>query len=63
MSDQPITLPPGSTFSLRDLDPDWTGGFHDKDEARDQTQDNLERLNELQEKLYAQNEHALLIVL
>jgi PPK2 family polyphosphate:nucleotide phosphotransferase len=63
MSDQAITLPPGSTFSLRELDPDWTGAFHDKDEARDQTQDNLERLKELQEKLYAQNQHALLIVL
>ncbi len=63
MSEQPLTLPPGAPFRLKDFDPGWTGTFQHKGEAKDKTKENLERLNELQEMLYAQNEHALLIVL
>ena len=60
---QPITLPPGKRFKLKDFDPGYKGDYKDKDEAKDQTKANLERLNELQEMLYAQGKHALLIVL
>lgn len=63
MSDQPFTLPPGSKFRFKEFDPGWTGTFKSKGEARKQTKQNLERLNELQEMLYAQNKYALLIVL
>ncbi len=63
MSKQPLTLPPGSPFRFKDFDPNWTGTFQHKSEAKDDTQENLERLNELQEMLYAQNRQALLIVL
>jgi PPK2 family polyphosphate:nucleotide phosphotransferase len=63
MAQQPLTLPPGSRFQLTDFDPGWTGQFKSKSEAKEQTKKNLKRLNELQEMLYAQNLHALLIVL
>ena len=63
MSDTPLTLPPGELFRLKDFDPGYTGGFTRKRDAADQTTANLERLNALQEMLYAQGEHALLIVL
>jgi len=63
MSKQLYTLPPGSKFRLKDFDPDWTGKYKDKGEAKPQMQKNLERLNELQDMLYAQNKRGLLIVL
>ncbi|GAB4447900.1 MAG: polyphosphate kinase 2 family protein [Anaerolineae bacterium] len=63
MTDQPFTRPPGKSFRLKDFDPDDTGGFKSKKDAKDQTKENLEKLRDLQEMLYAQGEHALLIVL
>jgi len=63
MTDQPFTLPPGSEFDLQDFSPAFTGILRDGDEARDRMKDNLEHLTDLQEMLYAQGKHALLIVL
>ena len=63
MSEQPLTLSPGDRFLLKQFDPGWTGTFGSKGDAKDHMEDNLERLNELQEMLCAQNQHALLIVL
>jgi len=63
MSSQQFTLPPGSQFRLQDFDPDWTGKYSSKKEAKGETEQNLERLDELQEMLYAQDKRALLIVL
>ena len=63
MAKQPLTLDPGSEFRLKDFDPDYTGEYDDKAEAKKQTQKNLDRLTELQEMLYAQGKKALLIVL
>ena len=63
MADQPFTLPPGKPFHLKDFDPDDTGLYRDKADAKAQTARNLDRLNALQEMLYAQGERALLIVL
>ena len=59
MSKQPFTLSPGNKFRLKDFDPGWTGKYQDKGEAKPHLQENLERLNELQDMLYAQNKHAL----
>jgi PPK2 family polyphosphate:nucleotide phosphotransferase len=53
-------------FSKVDLDQhptDYTGDYKDKDEAADDLKKNLERMAELQDVLYAQNVHALLIVI
>jgi PPK2 family polyphosphate:nucleotide phosphotransferase len=63
MSRQPLTLAPGKKFHLADFDPGFTATYESRKKAKKQTAKNLERLNELQEMLYAQGEHALLIVL
>ena len=63
MVKQPFTLAPGIKFCLQDFDPDYTGKYDDNDGAKKQTKKNLERLSELQEMLFAQGKHALLIVL
>jgi PPK2 family polyphosphate:nucleotide phosphotransferase len=58
-----IMAPPGKAISLAaDYDPGFTAGFHDKDEARERVQANVARLAALQEKLYAQDVYALLII-
>ncbi|GAB4572088.1 MAG: polyphosphate kinase 2 family protein [Anaerolineae bacterium] len=63
MTEQPFTLPPGTRFELKDFDPGYTGHYRRKADAREQTRQNLEKLHALQEMLYAQGEHGLLIVL
>jgi PPK2 family polyphosphate:nucleotide phosphotransferase len=60
---QAFTLPPGQHFDLADFDPEYTGRYKNKKEAQKRTEKNLERLHTLQEMLYAQDKHALLIVL
>lgn len=53
----------GERVTLRsDHDPDFTGGLRDKDAAAARLADNVRRLSELQEKLYAQDVHALLVI-
>jgi PPK2 family polyphosphate:nucleotide phosphotransferase len=63
MRHQPLTLPPGEKFRLADFDPGDTGSYAKKAEAADEVARNLLRLYELQEILYAQGKHALLVVL
>jgi PPK2 family polyphosphate:nucleotide phosphotransferase len=58
-----LMVPPGQKISLRkDYDPDFTGGFDDKEGALEHVAQNVERLAELQEKLWAQDVWALLII-
>lgn len=57
------TRSPGEPFDLHGVDAGTRGPFADKDEAKEQLEENLERLNRLQRRLYAQGGHALLIVL
>jgi PPK2 family polyphosphate:nucleotide phosphotransferase len=47
----------------KDFDPAFTGGFTDKSGALEHVAGNIERLAELQEKLYAQDTHGILIIL
>jgi PPK2 family polyphosphate:nucleotide phosphotransferase len=60
---QPFTLQSGSRFQLTDFDPGFTDEYKNEKAAKKQTKENLDRLQELQEMLYAQGKHALLIVL
>jgi PPK2 family polyphosphate:nucleotide phosphotransferase len=53
---------PGTPFRMDDVDPDERGGF-DKKTGKELTAANLERLRDLQERLWADGGHALLIVL
>jgi PPK2 family polyphosphate:nucleotide phosphotransferase len=62
MIDSPYLVKPGEAVDLRKRATDDTGKFEDKSEAERPTKANLARLDELQEVLYAQSKHALLIV-
>jgi PPK2 family polyphosphate:nucleotide phosphotransferase len=53
---------PGEAFSLRDVDPEDTQGHPGKKPARKQLRANLERLSTLQERLYAESESSVLMV-
>jgi PPK2 family polyphosphate:nucleotide phosphotransferase len=52
-----------SAVNLKDHPTDFTGGFDDKKAAEKELEANVERLAELQDVLYAQNVHALLIII
>lgn len=54
---------PGTRISLKkDFDPNFTGGFEDKEGALQQVAANVSRLASLQEKLYAQDVYGVLII-
>lgn len=58
-----IMVPPGEKISLKkDYDPDFTGGYDDKAGALEKVAANVERMAELQAKLYAQDTYALLLI-
>jgi len=59
---QPLHPAPGEPVRLDDFDPDYTGDL-DKKEAKARTADHQARLVELQNVLFAEGKHALLIVL
>ncbi len=60
---QPILVPPGTPVDLTGYDPDYTGDYRDKGAAEAALKRNVKRLQELQEVLWAEGKHALLIVL
>jgi PPK2 family polyphosphate:nucleotide phosphotransferase len=55
-------VPPHKKVRLKDYDPAYTGKFNDKAEASEKLARDIERLAALQDVLYAQNTHALLII-
>ncbi len=62
MIDSPYLVTPGSTPNLHEINPADTGPFHDKSDAKKQTHHHLKQLSTLQEVLYAQSRHAVLVV-
>ena len=61
---EPYRVTHGKGFRLKDMDPADTGGLEqDKKEAKAMLQEELELLDQLQQKLYAQDNWALLMVL
>jgi PPK2 family polyphosphate:nucleotide phosphotransferase len=61
---KPYRISSGKGFRLKDIDPGDTGGLTaDKAEAKDLLQEEVTLLSELQEKLYAQDSWALLVIL
>jgi PPK2 family polyphosphate:nucleotide phosphotransferase len=52
-----------SNVDLKDHPTDFTDGFTDKDAAEDDLKNNIRRMQELQDTLYAQNIYSLLIVI
>jgi len=53
---------PGRRFRLKDHDPGATPGYEDKEQGKERLAKGIERMRELQEKLYAQDRWALLLI-
>ncbi|MEM7177899.1 MAG: polyphosphate kinase 2 family protein [Pseudomonadota bacterium] len=58
-----LLVKPGARVRLDRIDPGFKGAHESHEAAREQLQLNLDRITELQELLYAEQKHALLIVL
>jgi PPK2 family polyphosphate:nucleotide phosphotransferase len=63
MKKQPVLVSPGSKIDLTEYDPAYVGQYHSKQDANAELTQHLARMAELQEVLYAEGKHALLIVL
>jgi PPK2 family polyphosphate:nucleotide phosphotransferase len=62
MNVEKFVVPEGKKLNLKSHKTDFTGDYTDKKEAVKDLQTNVLRLAELQDVLYAQNKHALLII-
>ncbi len=62
MGDERFRVRPDEKFRLENHDSADTGRFESKEEGRRHLEKGLERLRELQEKLYAQDQWALLLI-
>ena len=62
MNIENFVVPEGKKLNLKNYSTDYTGDYKDKKAAVEDLQKNVERLTELQDVLYAQNNHALLII-
>lgn len=60
---QPLLVPPGTRVALSEYDPGYTGVYRSKGETKAELKRNVKRLRDLQEVLWAEGKHALLIVL
>src|SRR5437763_2881234 len=63
MIHSPYLAKPGKKVNLNKFPTDDTGHFKDKDDAQPAIDKHLKKLCKLQEMLYAQADHAVLIVL
>ena len=63
MKTEKFLVPEFGKVDLDDHPTDYTGDYKDKDEAADDLKKNIEKMAELQDILYAQNVHSLLIVI
>src|ERR1041385_8342374 len=52
----------GKSFRLKDFDPANTHGVHSKEKADELLRQSIAKMQELQEKLYAQDEWAVLLI-
>ncbi len=59
----PFIVKPGKPVNLKDFDPKHTGPLSAKQDGEAALADSRDRLAKYQDKLYAHNEHALLVIL
>jgi PPK2 family polyphosphate:nucleotide phosphotransferase len=59
---QPYRIDNGRKFRLKDIDPADTGGVKSKDDAKELLENGVRRLAEMQERLYAQDSWAVLLI-
>ena len=62
MNHDHFIVPPGKKIQLKDYDPGFTGEFKHKEDALSDLREDVVRLAELQDILYAQDTYALLII-
>lgn len=62
MNTEKFLVKVGSKLDLKKHATDFTGDYTDKDEAVKDLQDNVQKLRELQDVLYAQDHHSLLVI-
>jgi PPK2 family polyphosphate:nucleotide phosphotransferase len=62
MKPKDFRVPPGEKIRLRDFDPDETGEFKEKEAAAEKLANDIRKLAELQDVLYAQDTYALLLI-
>jgi len=62
MGEQKARVPFGERIKIKDYDPGYTGGVSKK-EIKAQVKANVQRMAELQETMFAQGKHSMLIVL
>jgi PPK2 family polyphosphate:nucleotide phosphotransferase len=62
MVQSPYLVTPGRKFKLVDFPTDDIGDFKDRKEARKPIKENLKKLDKLQDVLYAQGKHAILVL-
>jgi PPK2 family polyphosphate:nucleotide phosphotransferase len=60
---KPYRIEDGRHFRLKDFDPGDTGEFHSKEDAQDELEAGVAQLRDLQDKLYAQERWAVLLIL
>jgi len=63
MIESPYLVPPGKPFHIRDAKTKDDGPFKDRAEAELLSANNIKQIRELQDILYAQSKHAILVVL
>jgi len=59
---EPFRVTNGHTFRLKDIDPASTGGLTSRDAVNRRLEEDIARLSELQEKMYAQDRWGLLLI-
>lgn len=62
MNLEKFLVPEGKKLNFNDYEAEFTGNYKEKPEAVEDLKNNIQRLSELQDVLYAQNQHALLII-
>ncbi len=62
MNTKKFRAPFKKAISLSDYPTDYTGGFKNKEEADEELKKNIEKMSALQDKLYAHDKYALLII-
>jgi PPK2 family polyphosphate:nucleotide phosphotransferase len=62
MKIEKFLVPQGKKLNLKMHKPNFTGDYTDKENAETDLRNNIARLSELQDVLYAENKHALLII-
>jgi PPK2 family polyphosphate:nucleotide phosphotransferase len=62
MTDEKLIAKPGTKIKLKDYEPKYTGKYKNKKEAVQKLEDDILKLQQYQDVLYAQDTYALLIV-